>query len=310
MLWNTPNNSYSTGTAVAEFAGERSCHNIFMPTNNLPIPPTAQLTMRRGSLYKYKSLKGPGLEHVFEIIRDARIYVPRPSQLNDPEECKPLQTIGNISAPSYRPAVEAWVRRCIAHRVPVPPEEKIQNELKQLDQAQLEEMVKEATIQYQQEVEKRYRILSLSDSNTNHHLWSQYADYYAGICLEFFVNPFFGSAFQVQYRDAISAFDITNNEGYDALVATALTKRLKWSEEREYRLVLGDPPIKEDPPLIDQRLCFPRLNLKSIIFGFRISGDARDRLVTLIGSAAPHMRLFEAAGGPPFNDVTIVSLGI
>jgi hypothetical protein len=280
-----------------------------MPSINfLQPPPTAQLTMRRGSLYKYKSLRDPHFDHVIEIIRDCMIYVPRPSQLNDPDECKPQQLIGDISAPSYRPKIEAWVRRCVAHRVPPPSEAEIQIELQQLKQDHLEELTKEATLSYHQAVEERYRILSLTDSKENHHLWSAYADNYAGICLEFFVDPIFGSAFQVQYADTIPAFDITNNENFDALVATALTKRLKWSEEREYRLVFGDPPIKGDPPLLNQKFRFPSSLLRSIIFGYRVSKEHRGHLVELIKAEAPHMGVFEASGGPPFQKFTVTPL--
>jgi hypothetical protein len=245
---------------------------------------------------------------VTEIIRDCIIYVPRPSELNDPEECKPQQTIDDISNPSYRPKIEAWVRRCVAHREPLPSEAEIQIELQQLNQNHLDELIKESTLTYHQALEERYRILSLSDSKENHHLWSAYADYYAGICLEFFVDPLFGSAFQVQYSDAIPAFDITNNENYDALVATALTKRTKWSDEREYRLVFGDPPIKGDPPLHNQKFRFPRNILISIIFGYRVNKEHRNRLVQLIKNVSPHMGIFEATGGPPFQQITITPL--
>jgi hypothetical protein len=266
--------------------------------------------MRRGSLYKYKSLSALSFDHVTEIIRDCMIYVPRPSQLNDPEECRPLQTICDISDPSYRPKIEAWVRRCVAHRVPLPSEAEIQIELQQLNQKHLEELIKEAIPTFHQEVEKRYRILSLADSKENHHLWSAYADYYTGICLEFFVDPFFGSAYQVQYADATPAFDITDNESFDTLVATALTKRLKWSEESEYRLIFADPPINGDLPLLNQKFQFPRKVLTSIIFGYKVNEKHRNYLLELVKAVSPHMGVFEASGGPPFQKITITPLRI
>lgn len=265
--------------------------------------------MRRGSLYKYKSLRPPHFDYVTEIIRDCMIYVPRPSELNDPDECKPQQTIGDISDPSYRPKIEAWVRRCVAHRIPPPSEAETQIELQQLNQSHLEALIKESELIYHQAVDERYRILSLSDSKENHHLWSAYADCYAGICLEFFVDPFFGSAFQVQYADAIPAFDITNNENFDPLVATALTKRLKWSEEGEYRLVFGDPPIQGDPTLYNQKFRFPRNFLTSIIFGYKVNKGHRNHLVKLIKAVSPHMSVFEASGGP-LQKITITPLRI
>ena len=207
---------------------------ITLSENNVSeYPSTAQLTMRRGSLYKYKSLNPPHFDHVIEIIKECMIYIPRPSELNDPEECKPQQTIGDISASTYRPKIEAWIRRCLAHRNPLPSEAEIQTELQQITQTHLEMLVNEATESYHHAIEKRYRILSLSDSRDNHHLWVNYADSYTGICLGFFVDPFFGSAFKVQYADTIPAFDITGDEGFDTIIATALTKRLKWRDEGE-----------------------------------------------------------------------------
>ena len=200
--------------------------------------------------------------------------------------------------------------RCVAHRVPPPSETEIQTELQQLSQTHLEMLIKEASVTYHQAVEKRYRILSLADSRENHHLWVNYADSYAGICLGFFVDPLFGSAYQVQYAEAIPTFDITSNEGFDALVATALTKRLKWKNEGEYRLVFGDPPIKGDPPLINQKLRFPRNFLTSIVFGYRVDKEYKHLLLKLIKDVAPHMEIFEATGGPPFQRVTITPLRI
>ena len=210
----------------------------------------------------------------------------------------------------YRPKIEAWVRRCVAHRIPPPSEAGIQTELQQLNQTHLEMLVKEATDSYHHEVEERYRILSLADSRENHHLWANYADFYAGICLGFFVDPLFGTAYQVQYAEAIPTFDITNNEGFDALVATALTKRLKWKDEGEYRLIFGDPPMKGDPPLINQKLHFSRNLLTSIIFGYRVNKEHRKCLLKLIKDVAPHMDVFEATGGPPFQRITITPLRI
>jgi hypothetical protein len=153
-----------------------------------------QVAIGRGHFYKYKPLVGSAFEHVCEILSDSKIFFPRPSQLNDPEECKPSMTIGDIGDPQYRPSVDAWVRRCITHREPQPSEEEIQAELAQLTQEQLEGLLKDVDIEYRAAVENRYRILSLSNSPRNHHLWRKYAAEYNGVCLEFHVNSNFGTA--------------------------------------------------------------------------------------------------------------------
>jgi hypothetical protein len=269
-------------------------------------PLQASVTLRRGHLYKYKSLRGQNFDHVVEIIRDCRIYCPRPSELNDPAECKPQLVIDDITSPTYRPRIDAWVRRCVAHRAPVPTEAEIQAELASLTQARLEELVAGATVAYHEEVNNRYRILSLADSPDNHHLWANYADGYGGVCLAFFVDPMFGSAFRVAYSDAFPAFDVTNNERFDTLVATALVKRTAWQGECEYRLIFSDPPLPEDRPLVDQKLRFPRELLTGVVFGYRVAADQRNTLLRIIREHAPHARVAEATGGIPFAAVRIV----
>lgn len=269
-------------------------------------PLQANDTIRRGYLYKYKSLRGQNYGHVVEIIKDCRIYCPRPSELNDPEECKPQLVINDIADPAYRPKVDDWVRRCVARRHPAPSEPEIQAELKSQTQAKLESLVREATLAYHEEIEAQYRILSFADSPENHHLWANYADHYSGICMQFFVNPMLGSAFQMDYLDTLSAIDIADNEGFGALVATALVKRTKWRAEGEYRLIFRIPPLPGDPPLIGQKFCFPRQLLTGIILGYRVAENIRSSLLRVIRDHAPHVWCAEATGGPPFSTMQIL----
>lgn len=275
-----------------------------MPSSLL-IPEQAHVTLRRGNLYKYKSLKGSGLDHVIEIIRDCQIYCPRPSQLNDPAECKPQLVIGDIGDPAYWPKVETWVRRCISHRVPPPPELQIQNELASLTQEKLQALVAEASAAYQQAVEVQYRILSLADSCTNHHLWVNYADQYTGVCIRFFVDPFFGSAYRMSYSDEVSALDITLNEGFDALTQTALVKCTAWQNEQEFRLIFREPPLPGDPPLVAQKWSFDRRLMTGLIFGHRVDPAQRDALLKILREHHPNALAFEATGGPPFREVSV-----
>lgn len=251
----------------------------------------AHLTLRRGTLYKYKSLKGDNFDHVIEIIRDSLIYCPRPSQLNDDKECKPKMLIGDISDPTYGPCVESWARRCISHREPQPTEEQIRRELASLTQDKLNSMINEATESFHVEVNRRYRILSLADSVTNDYLWVNYANNYEGVCLGFFVDPLFGSAFQVAYTDTIAAFDITKNNGFNSLYWTMLIKQTRWEKEKEFRLIFGEPPMGEDQPLENQKLRFDPPKLISITFGHRVSKQHKQILQNLILSQ-PYKRSF------------------
>ena len=66
--------------------------------------------MGRGLFYKYKSLTPDVLPHTIEIIKDRRIFCPKPSQTNDKdEEFRPPVTVGDYSNPIYRARVQQWV---------------------------------------------------------------------------------------------------------------------------------------------------------------------------------------------------------
>jgi hypothetical protein len=270
------------------------------------LPPQAQATLRRGHLYKYKSLAGDNLAHTLEIIEQSLIYCPRPTQLNDPEECRPDFVLRDIRDPDYWPQVEAWVRRCVGHRPEPTSEEQIQTELARLTQHELEAMVAEARNEYRVEVDRRYRILSLADSPANSHLWTHYADNYAGICLRFFVNPLFGTAYRMRYSDTLPALDLTDDDGLSALNATALVKRTRWATEGEYRMIFGEPPIPGDLPLEAQKLRFAPDLLTGLLFGHRVPAAHRARLEGAFLAAPRAREVFTVTGGVPFQQLSII----
>jgi hypothetical protein len=265
----------------------------------------ARVTLARGHLYKYKSLARESFEHVCEIIRDSRIFFPRPSQLNDPQECKPKSTIGDITDPNYWPAVEAWVRRCVAHRIPPPNEAEIQEELKQLTQKKLNALLDDVDSEYQAAVEDRYRILSFADSPSSAHLWNEYANNFTGVCLKFSVNSKFGTAYRVNYIDGQRVLDLTSVEEYEHLVLTGLLKRRKWRQEREYRLIFGDPPIDDQPQLVNQKYAFPSAHLTAVIFGHRTKLKQRAILIALAHNRKNRLRTFFATCQPSRRAILI-----
>ncbi|MEK6211271.1 MAG: DUF2971 domain-containing protein [Pseudomonadota bacterium] len=207
-------------------------------------------------------------------------------------------TVGNINDPKYRPSVEAWVRRCVAHRVPPPTENEIQAELVQLTQQKLEALMREVDVEYQAAVESRYRILSLADSARNRHLWKEYAGEFSGVCLEFLINSKFGTALQVTYTNAIRNLDLTSRDDFEHLVMTGLVKRKKWRKEREYRLIFGEPPIEDQPPLVNQKYEFPAEHLTGLIIGHRVETGQRDKLLALAKKRSHQPQCFVAMSYP------------
>ena len=130
----------------------------------------AKITFGRGYFHKYKSLAEDNLSHTLEIIETLGIYCPKPSELNDEDEFRPIFTAAKLSEEGYRVEIENWVRRCISTRGLNPTEEKIQAELKALNQGRLDDIAVELSKQFYEEVNKKHRVISMTNSPLNHHL--------------------------------------------------------------------------------------------------------------------------------------------
>lgn len=267
-----------------------------------------QISIHRGILFKYKALDGVNLEYTLDILRDSEIYCPRPSKLNDPEECKPDLVIGDLMDPAYWRRIEAWVRRVVAHRDPLPTEDEIQAELAQLTPEKLSEMAGATAGQYHEAVDARYRILSMALSPINGHLWSAYAAEYTGVCIAFDIHPMIATAYRVSYSDDVPLLDLVDDDGFAALDMTGLRKRKKWEPEGEARFIVSEPALEGDEPLVNQKLPFWPSSIKALIFGYRIEADKKRQLIAAVrGRGIP---LIMATGGPPFNRVELQQFGV
>jgi len=271
--------------------------------------PSAQLDgieLFRGPLYKYKSLAGREFERTVEILRDNRIYCPKPSQLNDELECKPDLVIGDFNDPAYKANVEAWVRRCVRHRSVEPTEEEIQQELAQLTSEKLRHMAGETAPEYHGAIDQQYRIVSLALSPANSHLWWNYADQFRGVCIQLHLTPWI-TAYRVRYSDTVPILDLVDDEGFGALDMTALRKRVKWAPEDEARLILREPSLPEDPVLVNQMLAFDPQRIKAVVFGYRTDPAKKQAITDAIqGRGIP---LYIAAGGVPFKEFKLHLIG-
>lgn len=108
---------------------------------------------------------------------------------------------------------------------------------------------------------RNYRILCLSASCDSELMWSFYADYHRGICLEFDgAAPCFDGVAEVHYADEPPAL---HSDDARPLHADALEKSLAWRHQEEWRLFSGS-----------EYWPFPRSALKRVILGYRFPESA------------------------------------
>ena len=266
----------------------------------------SKITFGRGYFHKYKSLAGNNLNHALELIKTLAIYCPKPSELNDEDEFRPIFTASKLSEEGYRVEIEKWIRRCVSTREPIPTEEQIQLELSALDQEKLDAIAIELSKQFYEDVDKKHRVISLTTSPHNHHLWFEYAEDYSGICFEFKLSPRFTTMYKVDYVNHPKALDLASNEDFDQLRVVALTKNTKWADEEEFRMVLSVPPIDDGPVVLNNKLQLLPHMLTSVYFGFKIDPLHFQVLLKALMKTAPHIRRFVVHGGVPYKDVIAV----
>lgn len=265
-----------------------------------------KITFGRGYFHKYKSLAGNNLNHALEIIEALAIYCPKPSELNDEDEFRPIFTAAKLSENDYKVEIEKWVRRCVSTRQPIPTEEEIQSELKALDQNRLDAIALELSKQFYEEVDTKHRVISMTNSATNHHLWSKYADDYSGVCFEFKMSPWFATMYEVDYVHHPKQLDLASNADFEMLKVVALIKDTKWADEKEFRMVISVPPIDDGPVIKNGKLqLLPRMHT-AVYFGFKMDPIHLQLLLKAIMKTIPHVRRFIVYGGIPFKEVIAV----
>lgn len=170
-------------------------------------------------------------------LRRGTIYCSRPSDFNDPWDCRPFFNTELLDDPEERRKHIKWaVKICrLDGRMSEGDIEDMARRLE--DRDLLEENVREITREMQEAVLERYRVYCMCPDISNQLMWAHYADCHRGVCLEFNVkNEVICAALEVQY---FSAFPMTRQYSDDPKenLLPLLAKSDAWAYEREFRLV-------------------------------------------------------------------------
>lgn len=258
------------------------------------------LTDRR--LYKFRSLSDQTQkQRLRDIIIGHRIRFSRPSELNDPVEGKPIYILGDWSSDSYRLKYADWAWRGQRHVRPPPPRDAFVKLV--LDQPQHihEHHVASINDENQAEIEKKWRVLSLSAAPTDDLMWSHYADGHKGVALVFDASRGeFALAFQVAYLPERARIDITTDNLKEILRATLLSKRDTWKYEQEFRCIAPEPPEPDGCHLDAQFLSFSPSWLLGVVFGAKAAPADEAEVVAWAAEREHPLALWKAsinAGG-------------
>jgi hypothetical protein len=183
------------------------------------------------SLYHYQSVDGDiRLGYLQATLADRTIHLSRPSDFNEPWDCRPWFDATELDDPVEREKLLEWMLRTEA-----------------LDQAAIEGMRRDpkqllafAAVNHRFQlwtINDTHRVYCLTPDPLNPLMWSHYADGHKGIVLEFNATaPQMLYAFRVHYRKEYPPIRMYE-EGLGTDLVPFYTKSEVWEYESEYRLI-------------------------------------------------------------------------
>jgi hypothetical protein len=261
-------------------------------------------TFGKTTLYKYMSLADQErLDRVLDVLRNSRVYLSAPSQLNDAADCRPRFELAKpLTDPDFVRELQADEERMIGEERLTPEDVARLHAQFGVAPERLAEGVTENT---RRELESKTRIYCLSARNTDSGMWGLYAGL-NGVCLHFACHSgsVFGNARGVVYSPTREPILIPLRYNSPDVLADrmAFVKGGRWRGEEEFRLVAYEGSLGEDTPLVDDHfVAFAPADLTGITFGMNIDAGHRQVLLDAIAARPTPMQVFEAVEGAGFD---------
>lgn len=257
------------------------------------------------SIFKYRSVTESSLKN----LEDGTVWLADPKSLNDPYDCAhtidmdgmsqdlwhsmPPQLATQLPIERFTPDVvsqlsssadpEGFLIDTLLSNEPVEKREKVKEAMRDVMRALREDMVRE----YSEGLKSAFKLCSFSERLDSTLMWSHYANYHKGFCIEYDVSAFPPSDYRsrflypVIYTDRV--YDATPHfmKGVEAdsfnnlhLNLAGLYKAIDWSYEREWRLLFTNGVLKEAQ-------AYSMGKPKAVYLGSRISREDQDRLTSI-----------------------------
>ncbi len=235
-------------------------------------------------VYKYRPIDN----HTKELLEQNTIYFPKPSNLNDPFECKaeyvakanPIRRFIHF----YRHAVNDKNCKTLSDRVrfalmSLKPHFSKEREQRAIGKAN----------EWHRKKINNAGILTFTEKNDDTLMWSHYADNHKGVCLEFDFNgdSTFGEDrfWKVRYRRSYLPANFYSSDPDRKFKRICMTKAYTWRYEKERRLV-WEEGCKTYP--------FDPESLTGLIFGCRVEEDKRQAIIETLRMRKSHVNIYDA----------------
>lgn len=233
-----------------------------------------------------------------ETLEQNTIHCSKPSDFNDPWDCKPFYSLDLDDETQLRDHADWAVEIC--RRKGGMSEEDMKNMRRTLmtDGHRAASIVHKITNALIEAINERYRVYCLGPDPLNLLMWSHYADSHRGVCLEFDLrNDVMCSALGCNYSavfPALRPFDT----GEESALSVLLSKAECWSYEMEYRIVAQERSQAVTGGTLmtdDSLLRIPEGAIASVIVGCQADYQAVEAVVR---KARPGLRVRCATRAP------------
>lgn len=186
-------------------------------------------------VYRYRSLSG---EYELDNLKNNQIWLAKPDTFNDPFDSMINADIGEMFK---RYKFQDKEMNNLYHRM-----DGVQ---KRAANRIVEKEGKKIQLEIDNDIKKfrdNFSVACFSESNANLLMWSHYANYHKGICIEYSFNDinnkddnvsFLPVIYTSQFQNMIDYIDIKKNTVSDQIVKLFLMKSMDWNYEKEWRIV-------------------------------------------------------------------------
>jgi len=182
-------------------------------------------------LYKYRCFS----ERSLRMLKEGRYFFASAYSFNDPLDCsvEPIYELPPIEKIIENQAQILRDNDGISYQEALRKSQIIRT----LPKAELEKLLQRLQSSIRTIFKDEYGVLSLSAKNDNILMWSHYADYHKGFCIQFersSSNPL-GVTQPVQYVKEYPSFNYFDDSPGNIAKTIILTKSCDWSYEEEWR---------------------------------------------------------------------------
>jgi hypothetical protein len=240
-----------------------------------------------------------GGERLVKTLGENVVYCSRPSDFNDPWDCKPFYNLEILADDKEREWHAEWAVNLCRRRTDMTEQDiATMRETLRTNEAKARTIIRQISDSIVEAITERYRVYCLGPDLGNLLMWSHYADSHRGVCLEFNLrNDVMCGALKCEYQPEFPILKLRDNDIESSLLPL-LSKVDVWCDEKEYRVVAQERKnaVGADTLMTDDGfLNLPDGAIASVVVGCQADYAAVE---VVVRKAAPGLRLRRAVRLP------------